>query len=48
MSHEQKALCLPHGGAEEDHDSSVVHGVLVHVERERSDTLLHQNTKVIA
>lgn len=38
---------IPEGGAEEDHNGAVVHGVVVDVEGEGGHTLVHQDAKVV-
>jgi hypothetical protein len=38
---------VPKGGAEEDHNGAIVHGVVVDVEGEGGHTLVHQDTKVV-
>ena len=38
---------VPEGGAEEDHNGAVVHGVVVDVEGEGCHTLVHQDAKVV-
>lgn len=38
---------IPESGAEEDHDSAVVHGVVVNVEGKGGHTLVHQDAKVV-